>query len=56
MSSHKPPAFHEGPKAAERFESLVRRIVSVSKTELDARQTEHNTKKAARQQPATKKR
>jgi hypothetical protein len=35
------PEFHEGPEAAQRAESAMRRIITVSKTELERREAAH---------------
>ena len=47
--------YHEGPKAADRFTSVMRRILDVSKDEYKRREaTHHAAKKTPRKKPAAK--
>lgn len=43
---HSRPEYHEGPEAAHRFEGTMKRVLTVSKEELDKREAAY--KKARR--------
>ena len=42
------PEYHEGPKAADRFTGLMRRVLSVSKDELAKREADYRKARKTR--------
>jgi hypothetical protein len=55
-SRRRDPKFHEGPPAADRFDSAMSRILSVPKAELAKREADYQKSRADKDRPGPRRR